>query len=184
MIAASPHMTNVQLFLFDPEDVPRVRVRPPVDKELQKRRREARQRHQSRLRLLPAVAIFFESDGQVCHLPGMGVRLATEDHELTRAERLACKEKQRLLRKSRDEKRRAKAIFLLWDLQPDWISGIALRRMDEEIERAKAEVQKLWSPNERRKRLLGLNATEKDPNEHWTPMVAFMQSVGFDSREE
>ena len=176
-------MTATQLFLFDPEDVPRVRVRPPVDKERQRQRREARQRHEARLRLLPAVAIFFESDGQVCHTPGLGAK-ATEDHELTRAERLKRKEQQRLLRKSRDEKRRAKAIFVLWDQQPDWINSVTLRRMDDEIERAKSEVQRLWSPNERRKRLLGLNASEKDPGEHWTPMVAFMQSIGFDSREE
>lgn len=189
MIAASPTMTKIQLFLFDPEDVPRVRVRAPVDKELRRRRREARERYLASLNLLPAVAIFFETDGQVCHVPGVagantsGGAGDPSDRELSRIERLERRTAQRALRKSKDEKRRAKAIFALWDQHPDWLNQDAVRRMDAEISRATEEVQRLWSPNERRKRSRGLNATEKDPLEHWTPAVANVSALGIELEE-
>jgi hypothetical protein len=97
-------------------------------------------------------------------------------HEMTYAERLNAKQELINTRRDADARKRARRIFRQADLMVDWIGCETIAEMDAEIERAKAEIQQLWSANERRKRLLGLNASEKDPSEHWSPPFATVET--------
>ena len=176
-------MTTIQLYLFDRgETVPVVRARRVVDKEARRRRKLAREKMAAAMRLLPLMDEFIAGGGR--HVPYVSPQpiidtppdvaslLAVPEPphaEMTYAERLEAKQRLVGTRKDRDERQRARRIFRQADLHPDWIGTEFIHEMDNEIERAKAEIQNLWSDNERRKRLLGLNASEKDPTEHWTP---------------
>ncbi len=163
-------MAVTQLFLFDPVDVPLPRVRPVVDKELRRRRKLARERWQASVRILPVIELFISSGGEKGAYSPLDPRPEHESQPLTRAEKI---EKRRRLKANRKaDKPKVKTIFTLCDLLPEWIRDEDLAAMDAEIERARAEVQACWSDNERRKRLRGINADERDPLEHWTPPFA------------
>lgn len=176
-------MTAIQLYLFDRgESVPVVRARRVVDKDARRRRKLAREKMAAAMRLLPLMDEFIAGGGR--HVPYVVPQPITTTPpdvanllavpapplpEMTYAERLDAKQKLIGTRKDHDSRKRARRIFYQADLMVDWIGGETMAEMDAEIERAKAEIQNLWSDNERRKRLLGLNASEKDPTEHWTP---------------
>lgn len=153
-----------QLLLFDAGEVRKVRRSFAIDTETRRKRRAARERFREASRFLPSIEAFLASGGVVgAHTP----ERVADDRELTREERL--RERKALKANRKAHKARARRIFALCDLRPAWIGEREIELMDREIERAAAEVQRLWSDNERRKRRLGLNASERDPNERWTP---------------
>lgn len=179
MIAVARPMPT-QLFLFENEHETRARVRAPVDKEARRRRREARQRWAESIKLLPTIEQFITSGGESAYYvptPERDPIAPPDEHRgetMTYADRYAEKVKLLAVREDREQRKRARKIFALADLLPEWIGDERLAEMDAEIERAKLELTSLWSANERRKRLKGLNASEKDPAEHWTPPFAAM----------
>lgn len=164
----------VQLMLFDAGEVRKARRSFGVDIEARRKRKAARAKFIESSRMIPAIEMFVTSGGDVgAWEPSPPDR---PDRELTRRERLALRKALKANRKS--QKARARRIFALGDLRPDWIGKTDIELMDREIRRAAEEVQRLWSENDRRKRHLGLNVTEQDPNEHWSPPFA---SIGLDT---
>lgn len=160
-----------QLLLFDAGEVRKVRRSFAIDADTRRKRRAARTKFLESSKLLPSIAAFIASGGMVgAHTP----ESIESDRKLDRLDRLRERKKLKANRKS--QKPRARRIFALCDLLPQWIGEHDMKLMDEEIERAAAEIQRLWSDNERRKRMLGLNASEKDPNERWTPPLASLGS--------
>lgn len=162
----------VQLTLFDAGEVRKARRAFAVDVEARRKRREARAKFIESSRMIPAIEAFVASGGEV----GAWEPSPPEKRDLTRRERLELRKALKANRKS--QKARARRIFALQDLRPDWIGKTDIELMAREIQRAAAELQRLWSENERRKRQLGLNASERDPNEHWSPPFA---SLGLDT---